>query len=78
MFPTLTYADSLEEAAVAADAMLVLTEWDEFRASDPLALGAMVERRVIIDARNCLASDGLASGGLVVHRATRVVERCRH
>ena len=53
MFPTPTYADSLEEAAARADAMLLLTEWDEFRASDPIALGAMLESRVIIDERNC-------------------------
>jgi UDPglucose 6-dehydrogenase len=54
MFPTLTYVESLEEAAAGADAMLVVTEWDEFRSSDPTALGEIVKSRVIIDARNCL------------------------
>ena len=63
MFPTLTYADSLEEAAAGADAMLVLTEWDEFRSSDPIALGAMVESRVIIDARNCLDATAWRAAG---------------
>ncbi|GGK86035.1 hypothetical protein GCM10007382_02560 [Salinibacterium xinjiangense] len=48
---------------MGADAMLVLTECDEFRASDPLALGAMVERRVIIDARNCLDATASRAAG---------------
>lgn len=54
MFPTLTYVDSVDEAAAGSDALLVLTEWDEFKASDPVALGQIVGSRVMIDARNCL------------------------
>ena len=54
MFPTLTYAESIEEAAANSDALLVLTEWDEFQAADPSALLSLVAAPVIIDARNCL------------------------
>ena len=54
MFPTLTYADSVEEAATGSDALLVLTEWKEFAGSDPSALLPLVAAPVIIDARNCL------------------------
>ena len=54
MFPTLSYADSMDEVVADADAVLVLTEWDEFRASDPAALRAIVGNPAIIDARNCL------------------------
>jgi len=54
MFPTLTYSDSVEEAATGADVLLVLTEWDEFNAIDPAALRERVAAPVIIDARNCL------------------------
>ncbi len=53
-FPTLGYADSVEEAAIAADAVLVLTEWDAFRQFDPTLLDGIVRSRRIIDARNCL------------------------
>ncbi len=63
MFPTLTYAHSLEEAATGADAMLVLTEWDEFRTSNPVSLGKIVNSRVIIDARNCLDAASWRSAG---------------
>jgi len=54
MFPTLSYADSMDEVVADADAVLVLTEWDEFRASDPAALRGIVGNPAIIDARNCL------------------------
>ena len=54
MFPTLTFAESVEEAATNSDAMLVLTEWSEFAGSDPRALVELVHSPVIIDARNCL------------------------
>ncbi|WP_157156272.1 MULTISPECIES: UDP-glucose/GDP-mannose dehydrogenase family protein [unclassified Diaminobutyricimonas] len=53
-FPTLSYADSLEEAAAGADALLVLTEWKQFTGADPHALGALVSQRAVIDGRNCL------------------------
>jgi len=54
MFPTLSYAESLDEAATGADVLLVLTEWDEFRTVDPVRLRGLVADPVVIDARNCL------------------------
>jgi UDPglucose 6-dehydrogenase len=54
MFPTLSFADSVEEAATGADALLVLTEWPEFISADPRELGSLVSRRIVIDGRNCL------------------------
>lgn len=54
IFPTLGYADRLEDAVRDADIVLVLTEWEEFREADPVRLGALVERRIVVDARNCL------------------------
>ena len=54
LFPTLGYADSMEEALTGADLTVVLTEWDEFTAADPAALRAIVAGRTVIDARNCL------------------------
>ncbi|MGN7191358.1 MULTISPECIES: UDP-glucose/GDP-mannose dehydrogenase family protein [unclassified Curtobacterium] len=53
-FPTLTYATSMTDAVEGADLVLVLTEWDEVVGADPAALGALVGRRSVIDARNCL------------------------
>ena len=53
-FPTLQYAASALEAAGDADLVLHLTEWPEFRTVDPAALGDVVRRKQVIDARNVL------------------------
>jgi UDPglucose 6-dehydrogenase len=63
MFPTLTYAESVAEAATGSDALLVLTEWEEFAASDPTALLPVVASPVIIDARNCLDATAWRAAG---------------
>ncbi|WP_197091959.1 UDP-glucose dehydrogenase family protein [Streptacidiphilus albus] len=54
MYPTLAYADSPVGAAHRADVILHLTEWQEFRAIDPVALLPTVARPRIIDGRNIL------------------------
>lgn len=63
MFPTLIYADSIVEAATNSDALLVLTEWNEFRETAPSALVDLVASPVIIDARNCLDVHAWRSAG---------------
>jgi UDPglucose 6-dehydrogenase len=52
--PDLRYAASVSEAAEGADLVLHLTEWADYRAIDPAALGQVVARRAIIDARCAL------------------------
>lgn len=54
LFPTLSYATSMENAVRGADLVLVLTEWGEFRTADPAALAGLVHRPVVLDARRCL------------------------
>jgi len=54
IFPTLQFADSIEEATRGADAVLLLTEWDEFRQMTPEHLSALVRSKRIVDARNVL------------------------
>lgn len=53
-FPELSYVSTAEQAAEGADAVLLLTEWKEFRALDPVVLGSIVGTRAIVDGRNCL------------------------
>ena len=43
--------------------VLLLTEWDEFRDADPVALGALVAERRIIDTRNVLDGYAYRSAG---------------
>lgn len=53
-YPTLGFAATLDEALEQADLIMVLTEWEEFRAMNPTDVGRIVKRPAIIDARNCL------------------------
>ena len=52
--PQLRYAGSVTEAARDAHMLLLLTEWPEFSALRPDALGGVVKHRRLIDARNVL------------------------
>ncbi len=47
-------ATSVLEACDRADAVLVLTEWQEFLDLDPEQLAGTVRAKVIVDGRNCL------------------------
>jgi UDPglucose 6-dehydrogenase len=74
MFPTLGYADSVAEAVDGADVTIVLTEWQEFIDIDPIALGGIVHRQTVIDARNCLPATEWSKAGWTVHAMGRVPE----
>lgn len=63
LFPTLRYVTSVEEACKDADAVLVLTEWDEFRKLSPLDINDLVRRRVIVDGRLCLSAGMWSDSG---------------
>ena len=54
LFPTLDFADTIDDATRGADAVLLLTEWDEFRALTPEHLSTLVRAERIVDARNVL------------------------
>jgi UDPglucose 6-dehydrogenase len=49
-----TLCDSALSACDGADVVLVATEWPEFAALDPVAVGGAVARRTVVDARNVL------------------------
>jgi UDPglucose 6-dehydrogenase len=54
VYPTLTYVEDLAEALSAAELVLHLTEWPEYRDFDPTTLGSSASQRHLIDARNRL------------------------
>ena len=54
LFPTLHFAASAEDAFTGCQAVVLLTEWPEFRALDPVHVGSMVAERRIVDGRNVL------------------------
>lgn len=54
LHPQLLFAESAEQAVADADIIVVVTEWKEFRALDPAAVGALTDGRIVVDGRNCL------------------------
>ncbi|ERK72795.1 UDP-glucose dehydrogenase family protein [Leifsonia aquatica] len=61
--PQLTYAATAEEAAAGADIVVLITEWPEFRALDPVAFGAIVAEKRVIDGRNVLDPSSWRAAG---------------
>jgi len=53
-YPQLAMASSALEAARNADVLLLLTEWSEFRETDPTMLASVVAAPRIVDGRNAL------------------------
>ena len=53
-YPQLAMASSALEAARNADVLLLLTEWAEFRETDPAKLASVVAAPRIVDGRNAL------------------------
>ncbi len=52
MMPDITYCGDAYEAAEGADAVVIVTEWDAFRALDFVRLKSVMARPVMIDLRN--------------------------
>lgn len=67
LFPTLNYATSAIEACDRADAILVLTEWQEFVDLDPAQLAGIARAKVVVDGRNCVDAARWRADGWQVH-----------
>jgi len=62
--PQLNYVDDRDEALRAADAVVVVTEWDEYRRQmPPEHVSGLTDGRVIVDGRNCLDADAWRAAG---------------
>ena len=70
-FPTLKYAEVVNDAVKDADLILHLTEWKEYRQIDPAALGSLVKGKVIIDGRNMLDRTMWRNAGWKFHALGR-------
>ena len=70
-FPTLKYAEVVNDAVKDADLILHLTEWKEYRQIDPVALGSLVKSKIIIDGRNMLDRTMWRNAGWKFHALGR-------
>ncbi|RBY74817.1 UDP-glucose 6-dehydrogenase [Blastococcus sp. TF02-09] len=62
-WPQLDVVDTAEEAAHRADAVLLLTEWKQYRELDPVAFGEVVAQKRVLDGRNALDRDAWTAAG---------------
>jgi UDPglucose 6-dehydrogenase len=70
-FPNLNFAETVTDCVKDADLILHLTEWKEYRALDPVVIGALVKNKMIIDGRNALDRDKWRDGGWKFHALGR-------
>ena len=62
--PQLTYVDDRDAALRGADAVIVVTEWDEYRRQlSPEHAASLVAGQIIIDGRNCLDAAAWRAAG---------------
>ena len=69
--PGLRIARSVEDAGDGADIVLVLTDWDDFRAIDPVAFSDVVRTPCVLDGRLALDADKWRAAGWDVHALGR-------
>jgi UDPglucose 6-dehydrogenase len=63
LMPDLTYCADPYEAATGADAVVIVTEWDAFRAIDLKRLKAAMAGDVLVDLRNIYRREAAAAAG---------------
>ena len=62
-FPDLNYCDSWEETCEDVDAMVIMTDWNEFRGMSLEKLKTIMKSPIILDTRNILSVDKLVEYG---------------
>ena len=70
-----TWCESAYEALTGADALVVLTEWNEFRALDPQRLRELMRGTVVCDLRNVYVPSQMAQAGFHYTSIGRPVAR---
>ncbi|MFM7539169.1 MAG: UDP-glucose dehydrogenase family protein, partial [Planctomycetota bacterium] len=71
----ITYAQSPLQALDGADALVVVTEWSEFRTPDFGVLAAKLRDKVIFDGRNLFDPAVVSRAGLTYHSIGRVTAK---
>jgi UDPglucose 6-dehydrogenase len=64
LFPGVNCASTANAVADGADALVIVTEWDEFRALDLAKLAERMKGKVLVDLRNVYERDDAERAGL--------------
>jgi UDPglucose 6-dehydrogenase len=73
LLPELDYCDDAYQALEGADALVLLTEWNEFRALDLARVKDLLRTPVVIDLRNIYQPEEMTDAGFVYHSIGRSI-----
>ncbi len=62
-----TWCDSAYDAMTDADCLVVLTEWNQFRALDVRRMRQLLRRKLVVDLRNVYSPTDMAAAGFDYH-----------
>lgn len=65
--PFVQYGTDPYEAAQAADALMIATEWEEFRALDWQRIRNLMARPLVLDGRNLMDPERMKAHGFEYH-----------
>ncbi|HQT86199.1 MAG: UDP-glucose 6-dehydrogenase [Acidiphilium sp. 37-64-53] len=68
---SIQFAETASQAIAGADLLVVMTEWNEFRALAPARLAQAMPGRVIVDLRNIFDPSAMRAAGFVYHGVGR-------
>lgn len=71
LLPDVVWAEDAYGTMKGADALVILTEWNEFRALDLKRIKSLLVRPVIVDLRNIYTPDEMADAGFIYHSIGR-------
>ena len=63
LLKNIQFADSIEDCLNNSDALVILTEWNEFRSLSPQRLKQYMKGNILIDLRNALNPDSFSGSG---------------
>ena len=61
------YADDQVAALTGADALILMTEWQHFRAPEWSEIAEALKGRYVYDGRNIYSPESVESAGLIYH-----------
>jgi UDPglucose 6-dehydrogenase len=71
LMPELDYRDDAYQAIDGADALVLITEWNEFRGLDLDRVKQLLRQPLVIDLRNIYKPEEMLAAGLVYHSIGR-------
>ncbi|MBT2559525.1 UDP-glucose/GDP-mannose dehydrogenase family protein [Hymenobacter sp. ISL-91] len=63
----ITYSDNQMESLIEADALLIVTEWPEFRVLNLAVVSRLMKQKVIFDGRNIYDKQEIEKAGFIYH-----------